>query len=86
MIVLRDIQTPMAPDAALFQDLFGLTAAEAAVAVALLGGRTAEDLARLRKVSLDTVRAQIRTVLDKSEASNLRDFERIGATLGSMRA
>lgn len=85
-IVLRDIQAPMRPDATLFQNMFGLSVAEAAVAVALLGGRTAEDVARLRQVSLDTIRSQIRTVLRKSEAANLRDFERIGAMLGSMPA
>ena len=74
----------MRPDAT--QSMFGLSVAEAAVAVALLGGRTAEDVARLRQVSLDTIRSQIRTVLRKSEAANLRDFERIGAMLGSMPA
>ena len=68
----------------MFRDLFGLSTAEAAVAVALLGGKTAEDVARVRQVSLDTVRSQIRTVLNKSEATNLRDLERIGAMLGSM--
>ena len=37
-----------------------------------------------RHVSLETVRAQIRTVLHKTDASNLRDFERIGALLSTM--
>lgn len=84
MIMLHDLAKPIAPPAALFRDLFGLSAAEAAVAVALLGGKTAEDVAHMRQVSLDTVRSQIRTVLNKSEATNLRDLERIGAMLGSM--
>ena len=39
-------------------ELFGLTRAEAAVAVALVGGATAEQVARQRGVSLMTVRVQ----------------------------
>jgi len=63
--------------------LFGLSAAEGAVAAALLGGQTAGIVTRDREVSLDTVRTQIRTVLRKTDAANLRDFERIGALLGT---
>lgn len=84
LVMLRNLGAPSLPPPSLFSDLFGLSAAEAAVAVSLLGGRTAEDVARARHVSLDTVRSQIRTVLRKSDAANLRDFERIGATLGSI--
>lgn len=67
-----------------WHQLFGLTPAESAVAVALLGGQTADLVARERAVSLDTVRAQIRTVLQKTEAGNLRDLERIAALLSGL--
>ncbi len=67
-----------------WHQLFGLTPAESAVAVALLGGQTADLVARERAVSLDTVRAQIRTVLQKTEAGNLRDLERMAALLSGL--
>ena len=54
------------------------------MAVALSGGATAEDVARQRGLSLMTVRSQIRSILGKSEAENLRDFERSMATLAAL--
>ncbi|HEY3846996.1 MAG TPA: LuxR C-terminal-related transcriptional regulator [Acetobacteraceae bacterium] len=67
----------------LLSDLYGLTHAEAAVAASLGGGMTAEDVARRRQVSLDTVRTQVRTVLRKTNAANLRDLERILALVAA---
>ena len=64
-------------------EMFGLSLAEAEVAVALTGGASAEDVARGRGVPLMTVRSQIRSILGKSEAENLRDFERAMASLGA---
>ncbi len=84
LILIKELSRPSAPRASLLSDLFGLSIAESAVALALLGGQTAESVARERDVSLETVRSQIRTVLRKSEAANLRDFERIGALLATL--
>jgi DNA-binding CsgD family transcriptional regulator len=84
LILITELSRSSAPKSTLFSDLFGLSIAEGAVALALLGGQTAETVARERDVSLDTVRSQIRTVLRKSEAINLRDFERIGALLTTL--
>ncbi|WP_283193379.1 hypothetical protein [Rhizobium sp. AN80A] len=83
LVLINDISQPRSAPPRLFSELFGLSAAEGAVAAALLGGQTAEIVARDRKVSLDTVRTQIRTVLRKTDAANLRDFERIGALLAT---
>jgi DNA-binding CsgD family transcriptional regulator len=83
LLLINDISKPRSAPPRVFSDLFGLSAAEGAVAAALLGGQTAEIVARDRAVSLDTVRTQIRTVLRKTDAANLRDFERIGALLGT---
>jgi DNA-binding NarL/FixJ family response regulator len=44
---------------------------------------TAEEAARARRVSLDTVRTQVRTVLRKTNAANLRDLERILAVISA---
>ncbi len=84
LILVNELSQTRAVSSSIFSDLFGLSSAEGAVAAALLGGQTAEAVARDRDVSLDTVRTQIRTVLRKTDAANLRDFERIGALLGTL--
>jgi DNA-binding CsgD family transcriptional regulator len=59
------------------QQLFALTAAEAGVALALAAGRSAEEIAAERSVSLPTVRTQIRQILEKTGAMHLRDLGRL---------
>ena len=83
LVLARQLARPaqIAPD--LLCDLYGLTRAEASVAASLVGGVTAEDVARIRQVSLGTVRTQVRTVLRKTNAANLRDFERILALVSA---
>jgi DNA-binding CsgD family transcriptional regulator len=63
------------------QQLFGLTAAEAGVALALASGRSAEEIAGERAVSLPTVRTQIRQILAKTGALHVRDLVRLLAGL-----
>jgi DNA-binding CsgD family transcriptional regulator len=70
-----------APPPTLLQDLFGLTLAEAEVATGLAGGTRAEELAAQRSVSLATIRAQIRAVLEKTGTMNLREMEALLASL-----
>lgn len=84
LIILRPLNRKAVPQADMLCDMFGFSRAEAEVALALTGGASAEDVARGRGVSLMTVRSQIRSILGKSEAENLRDFERTMATLGTM--
>lgn len=81
VIVIQDLTARMAPPADLLCALHGFTRAEAVVATALVGGASAEEVARQRHVSLDTVRSQIRSILAKSESVNLRDLERWMASL-----
>jgi DNA-binding NarL/FixJ family response regulator len=83
LVVARELAQPLQLRRGILSDLYGLTHAEAVVAVSLAGGRTAEDVARARQVSLDTVRTQVRTVLRKANAANLRDFERILALVSA---
>ena len=81
LVLIEDLARRAPLRAGLLCDLFGLSRSESEVATALMGGATAEDVASGRHVSLDTVRSQIRSVLRKSEAANLRDFEGLLATL-----
>jgi DNA-binding CsgD family transcriptional regulator len=67
------------------QQLFALTAAETGVAQALVVGRSAEEIAIERGVSLPTVRTQIRQILEKTGASHLRDLVRLLAGLPAVR-
>ena len=84
LIILRPLDSKVVPQVDMLCEMFGFSRAEAEVAVALSGGARAEDVARRRRVSLMTVRSQIRSILGKSEAENLRDFERTMATLGTL--
>jgi DNA-binding CsgD family transcriptional regulator len=59
------------------QQLFGLAAAEASVALALAAGYSAEAIAGERGVSLPTVRPQIRQILAKTGALHLCDLVRL---------
>ncbi len=85
-VLVRNLLKPRHRPVGLLIDLFGFTRSEGEVAVALAGGVTADDVARGRRVSLDTVRSQIRTILSKTGASGLRDFERIIALSSTMHA
>ncbi len=49
----------------------------------VVGGATAEQVARQRGVSLMTVRVQIRSILGKSACENLRELEHQMATLAA---
>ncbi len=84
LIVLRDMARHPAPPPEMLCDIFGLSPAEAEVAVALMGGVSAEQVAEHRAVALGTVRSQVRAILEKSGAANLRDLERSLAALGTM--
>lgn len=56
----------MSPTAPSLQGRFGLTAAEAAVAVTLAQGRAVEDLAGRLGVTLNTVRTHIKIIFVKT--------------------
>ncbi len=84
MIVARQLNHPSLPHPGLMCDLYGLTKAEAAVALSFGGGATAEDVARTRSVSPETIRSQVKAILRKTNTSNLRDLERVIAISSAM--
>ena len=59
LVLITDPTDGPVLDAQALQQLFALTAAEAGVALTLAAGRSAEDIATERGVSLPTVRTQI---------------------------
>jgi DNA-binding CsgD family transcriptional regulator len=84
LVMLREIAAPIAPSAGLLRELFGLTAAEAEVARALAGGATKAEVAAARGLRETTVRTQVRALLAKTGAANLRDLERMLAGLSGL--
>ncbi len=66
VLVMTPLTLPQAPPIELVQSLFDLTAAEARVARRLTSGETVENIALTGGVSLNTVRTQVRRVLDKT--------------------
>jgi len=84
VLITDPADSPMLATQALPQ-LFGLAAAEASVALALAAGRSAEEIAGERTVSLPTVRTQIRQILAKTGALHVRDLVRLLAGLPSSR-
>jgi DNA-binding CsgD family transcriptional regulator len=66
VLVMTPVTLPQAPPVELVQSLFDLTPAEARVARRLTGGETVEAIASTGGVSLNTIRTQVRGVLEKT--------------------
>jgi DNA-binding CsgD family transcriptional regulator len=66
VLVMTPISLPKAPPIELIQSLFDLTPAEARVARSLVAGETVEEIASASGVSNNTVRSQVRGVLEKT--------------------
>lgn len=83
VFVLTPVAAPEAPSVELVQALFDLTAAEARVARGLAGGKTVEDLASDGQVSSNTVRVQVRGVLEKTGCHRQTDVVALLAGLSA---
>jgi DNA-binding NarL/FixJ family response regulator len=82
LILLRDLRAASrAPDPNLLRRLFGLTPAEAEVACALYGGATKGAVAAMRGLKESTIKSQVDAILLKTGTANLRDLERLLASL-----
>ncbi|MER2509107.1 MAG: hypothetical protein ABTQ27_10150 [Amaricoccus sp.] len=82
LVLLRDLRADgKRVDTEVLCDVFKLTRAEAEVARELIGGATKEAVAARRNARETTVRTQVRAILAKTGAVNLRDLERIIARL-----
>jgi DNA-binding CsgD family transcriptional regulator len=66
VLVLTPVSLPNAPPVELVRSLFDLTAAEANVARRLAAGETVAEIATAGGVSVNTVRAHVRGVLEKT--------------------
>jgi len=66
VLTVTPLAAPSAPDAALIQGLFDLTAAEARVAGGVAEGLSLDQIAARHGVSIGTVRSQIKSVFSKT--------------------
>jgi DNA-binding CsgD family transcriptional regulator len=66
VLALTAVATPAAPDAALIQGLFDLTAAEARVASGVAEGLAIEQIAARHGVAVATIRTQVKAIFAKT--------------------
>ena len=67
VLVFKPIDESSPPPKSLVSDYFGLTAAEAKLAIGLAAGKSINDYAELNNLSIHTVRSAAKTVLNKTE-------------------
>ena len=84
VMVLTPVTLPQAPPVELVQSLFDLTPAEARVARSLAAGKTVDDIASDGGTSRNTVRTQVRSVLEKTGCSRQTDV--VGLLTGILSA
>ena len=63
------------------QKIYGLTKTEAIVCKLLAEGHSTQDMADLRNVSLETIRSQIKTILEKTSSRSRIDLVRLALTV-----
>jgi len=83
VFILMPVAAPASPPVELVMSLFDLTPAEARIARGLAVGKTVEDLAGDNAVSPNTVRVQVRAVLEKTGCQRQTD---VVAMLGGLSA
>jgi DNA-binding CsgD family transcriptional regulator/PAS domain-containing protein len=74
LVFVHDPLQRTAPSASLLQSVFGLTAAEADLALALQSGQTPAAYARTRKLSANTIYTHLRRLKEKTGCSRLPEL------------
>jgi DNA-binding CsgD family transcriptional regulator len=85
LVTMRPAAADPTFDAVTLDRLFGLTPAEARLAVALAGGRSLAEYGAERKVTENTLRTQLAHVLRKTETGSQRDLVRLLSLLPPLR-
>ncbi len=84
VLILTPLAMPGAAPVELVRSLFDFTPAEARVARGLAGGRTVDDIARDGGVSANTVRAQVRGILEKTGCGRQADVVALLTTISAV--
>ena len=83
MVFISDPEEQSAAPSEAFEMLFGLTRAEARLAIALLDGHSLSETAEIHGVSLETVRTQIKSIFQKTGTKRQGELIRILARVCS---
>ena len=86
LILITDLNSGPAVLGKRLIELFGLTPAEACLAVALSAGKRLQDVAEERGVRLPTLRTQLRAILEKTGSGRQADLVRLIVSLPADRA
>jgi len=81
LVVVRDPESANGSAGDKLRQLFGLSGAEASLAVALAEGMTPDEMADARRVSLNTIRTQLRAVSEKMGCNRLAQVAALVASL-----
>jgi DNA-binding CsgD family transcriptional regulator len=85
LLLATDPERPVHVNDDLLRASYGFTAAEVEVANGLLTGYSLEEIAALRRVSIGTVRQQVKAILGKSGTSRQSDLVRLLLNLPGVR-
>jgi DNA-binding CsgD family transcriptional regulator len=85
VLVLTPVTMPQAPPVELVRSLFDLTPAEARVARNLASGKTVDDIASDGSISPNTIRTQIRGILEKTGCTRQADVVALLTGISSAR-
>ncbi len=77
IVVITPVRTPAAPPVEIISGLFDLSPAEARIARALAEGRTIDGCATDFRVSTETVRKQVRSIMSKTGTNRQVDLVRL---------
>ncbi|AEF99174.1 helix-turn-helix transcriptional regulator [Methylomonas methanica] len=83
-LFINDPDSPLELDDKLLMQCYGLTLAEAKLAVALLGGQTPSDYAQVHSVSRNTVKTQLKQILAKTGTHRQAELIQLLATAFGM--
>jgi DNA-binding CsgD family transcriptional regulator len=81
MVVVVDPDEPREPAESLVRQVFGLTSAEARLAIALVRGLDVKEIAALNGVAEVTIRSQLKSVLAKTETHRQSELVALVARL-----
>jgi DNA-binding CsgD family transcriptional regulator len=81
LLFISDPEQKAAAPSEILQVLFGLTSAEARLAIALLDGRSLSEAAECHNVSLETVRSQIKSLFQKTGTRRQGELVRLLASV-----
>ncbi|WP_173054849.1 helix-turn-helix transcriptional regulator [Candidatus Nitrotoga sp. AM1P] len=77
LIVIQELSSPTLPKKILLKQMYGMTLAEARVAIDLIKGMAPKEIAYEAGVAISTVRSQMKAIFSKTGASRQADLMRI---------